>query len=172
MADTKITNLQQVKDWLLTINPGQVVAVSSGLFDAKMVNLLFGMIPGGAIDVTVTAVVATGDSPSLTGTATFLEQPNTQTIFTFTEPETQLLLTLNLNLPEDFTWGLITAFNIGFTKLKGTLSPNVEIETISLDFACDVIAGSPQPIHLPVEMSVPSFEGDWTLSGSFSDFPD
>jgi len=172
MADT-IKNLDGVKTWLQPVKPGDVVGVSSAMFDAPMVNELLDMLPDtSTIEVTVSEVVPDGDSPSLTGTATVLGQPLTTTIFTFTQPAEVLLLDLNLNLPDDVTWQLIETFNIGFTKLKGTMAPDAEQSVITLGFACDVVAGSPKPVHLPVEMAIPTFDGDWTLSGSFDQIGD
>ena len=167
-----IKNLADVKAWLQPIKTGDVVSVSSDMFDATMVNQMLNMLPGATIEVTVTAVVADGDSPSLTGVGNVLGQPLTNTIFTFTQPADSLLLDLNLNLPQDVTWDLLTAFSIGFTNLKGTMSPDTELEVVSLGFACDIVAGSPTPVHLPVNMMVPTFDGDWTLSGSFDQFGD
>lgn len=167
-----IKNLDEVKAWLQPIKVGDEVNVSTALFDALMVNELLGMFPDPVLIVTVTAVVADGDSPSLSGVAAVMGQPLTNTIFTFTQPEDALLLNLNLNLPQDVTWNLLSMFSIGFTKLQGTMSPDAEQETISLGFACDVVAGSPKPIHLPVNMMIPTFDGDWTLSGSFDQFGD
>ncbi|AMR33475.1 hypothetical protein A0256_19640 [Mucilaginibacter sp. PAMC 26640] len=172
MADT-ITNLEGVKAWLQPVKPGDVVGVSSAMFDAPMVNELLDMLPDTTnIEVTVTAVAPDGDSPSLTGVATVLGQPLTNTIFTFTQPADVLLLDLNLNIPEEVTWQLIDIFNIGFTKLKGTMTPDAEQSVITLGFACDVVAGSPKQVHLPVEMAIPTFDGDWTLSGSFDQIGD
>jgi len=172
MADI-IKNLDGVKTWLQPVKPGDVVGVSSAMFDAPMVNELLDMLPDTTtIEVTVSAVVPDGDSPSLTGTATVLGQPSTTTIFTFTQPAEVLLLDLNLNLPEYVTWDLIQTFAIGFTNLKGTMSPDAEQSVITLGFACDVVAGSPKQVRLPVEMAIPTFDGDWTLSGSFDQIGD
>ncbi|PLK44535.1 DUF6603 domain-containing protein [Emticicia sp. TH156] len=172
MADT-IKNLNDVKLWLQPIQPGEKTPVSSSMFDASLVNKLFSMLPGtSTIDVKVTAVVADGDSPSLSGRALLMGQPDTDLVFTFTEPGDNLLLTLNLNLPESVTWQLVSGLSFGFTHLKGTLSPDEELSVITLVFACDIVAGSPKPLYFPVSMTIPTFDGDWTLSGSFEQLGD
>jgi hypothetical protein len=174
MADnTIIKNLEDIRQWLQPLHPGDLVPVSPAMFDATMVNMLLNMLSDTSpIEVTATAIVPDGDSPSLSGTAAVLDEPGTNVVFTFTQPGDQLLLQLNLALPETVSWDLLDGFSLGFTGLKATFSPDEEESVISLYFDCVIAAGAPKPIRIPIAMSVPSFDGDWTFTGSFDQLGD
>lgn len=172
MAGT-ISNLQEVRDWLQTINTGTSVTVGSSMFNAEMVTKLLTMAPGlDDLQVSVSAVNSSGDKPSLTGTATVLEQANTTAVFTFSQPHDLLLCSLDITLDPSVEWRLIQSFKLWFTQLNASFAPDEELKTISLTFACTMKAGETKPLHIPVSFSMPSFDGDWTLTGSFSQVGD
>ncbi|MGN6566471.1 MAG: DUF6603 domain-containing protein [Flavipsychrobacter sp.] len=159
-------NLDEVKDWLNGI--GTEVSISSNMFDAAMVNKLLDIliIDNDPIIITNATAVVDGTAPYLSGKTTLMEVPETEVVFLFTEPEANLLLTLNLKMPEaespdGITWQLIEGFNCGFTNLKGVMSPNEELAVISLLFDCDIVV---ETFSIPVSMAIPTFEGDWTLN--------
>lgn len=166
---TPMTSLADVKSWLSTQNPGSTVDVSGSMFNAAMVNKLFDLLP-----VTPTVAVANSvidiqnASATLSGTGTIIGQADTAISFVFTQPGTELLCSLSLVLAESVKWSLIQSFPLSFTQLSATFTPDEELKIISMDFGSNIIAGTTTAVSIPVNISVPSFDGDWTLSGSFT----
>lgn len=165
-----MTSLADVKSWLSAQNPGSTVDVSGSMFNASMVNKLFNLLPDTSTVAVANSVIDIQElSASLSGTGTILGQSDTAIHFTFTQPNTDLLCKLSLSLAESVNWTLIQSFPLSFTELKATFTPNEELPVIGMTFTSAIIAGTTSNIKIPVNITVPSFDGDWTLSGSFKE---
>ncbi|MBV9762802.1 MAG: hypothetical protein JO340_19745 [Acidobacteriaceae bacterium] len=161
-----ITNLQEVKTWLESLTPGGGVDVKPDLFDAKLVGQIFALIPG-SDPISLTNISIDVNAATLSGAATLLGESNTQLQFAFTQPDQTLLCALTITPPGTLSWSLLPDFNVAFTELKGSLVPNAELEVLGLSFSSVILAGATTPVRVPVTFNVPSFDGDWTLAGSF-----
>lgn len=160
-----ITDLAGVQAWLGGVTVGNTVDVGTSLFDPSVTEVyaLFGLLAGSdPISLTVTAVDATG--ATLAGTATVLEEDGTTCAFTFTQPAADLLLALELTLPAATSWTLLTQFDVEFGTLVATFAPDPLTGFVSLTIASVLAAGTMQ---VPVQLTVPTFDGDWQLSGTF-----
>lgn len=162
-SDTPIKNLQELKDWLGKQTPGGAVTVAASMFNAPMVATMFKLLPA-TDSITVNNAVITVDTATLSGTTTLLEVPESTVIFTFTQPADKLLCQLQIQLPASVKWKLIENLNLAFTELKATLVPNAELETVNMNLFSVIEAGETGSVKIPVNMTVPSFDGDWLLS--------
>ncbi|HEX3685587.1 MAG TPA: DUF6603 domain-containing protein [Bryobacteraceae bacterium] len=161
-----ITNLQEVKTWLSSLTPGGSVDVSSSLFDATMIGQIFTLLPN-SDPISLADISVDADAATLAGVTTLLGESNTQTQFAFAQPDQTLLCTVTITPPGTLSWSLLPDFKVAFTDLKGTLVPDAELEVLGLSFSSTVLAGAATPVRIPVNFTVPSFDGDWTLAGSF-----
>lgn len=159
-GQTPISNLQQLNDWLATLSVGNNVSVSSTLFSdqgATQVIQALTLLPGGPIDLKITALAA----PVLTGTATILGEADTALVFTFAaDPANGLTLALNITPPASLSWKLINQLDLSFGSLSSSLAPNEDVNATTMSFAASLQAST---ISFPVQLTVPSFDGDWTL---------
>ncbi|MEA2184707.1 MAG: hypothetical protein QOF69_3892 [Solirubrobacteraceae bacterium] len=160
---TPMSTLQQVKAWLATLTTGSSVDVSASLFQSDIVSALFALLPDAdPIALTVTSVDAA--NATLTGTATVLGESGTTATCRFTQPASELALELTLTPPASVAWSLVTELNVTFGGLAAKLVPNTDLGVVGLDFAANVTAGTSGELAIPVDLSVPSFDGDWHLS--------
>ncbi|RPD42786.1 DUF6603 domain-containing protein [Chitinophaga barathri] len=165
---TPMTSLAEVKTWLNAQTPGTTVNVSNDMFRAALVNKLFGFLPETVIAVNNATIDVQTATATLSGTGTIIGQANTAITFVFTQPATALLAGLRLDLDASVQWTLIQSFSLAFTNLKATFTPDESLQVIAMSFTSDIQSGSNTNINIPVNISVASFEGDWTLSGSFT----
>ena len=155
--------LAEVQAWLATLAAGSEVQLSSSLFDAPLVNALFALLPDAdPLTLAVTSVDAT--AATLAGTATVLGEAGTAATFAFTQPEAALLCQLTLALPASVEWSLLDGFHVVFTALTARLTPNEPLGVVGLSFAATVRTSTTPPLAVPVSLTVPSFDGDWTLA--------
>jgi hypothetical protein len=162
-SDTPIADLQQLKDWLGKQIPGGTVTVAASMFDAPMVATVFKMLPGTTSIAVNNAVINVNDG-TLSGPGTILNQVNCTLSFAFTQPAEKLLCELDIQLPPDVEWSLLKSVKLAFTKLNATLSPNKEVDTLSMNLSSVIRAGETNPVEIPANLTVPSFDGDWLLA--------
>jgi hypothetical protein len=162
-SDTPIKNLQELKDWLGKQTPGGTVAVAASMFDAPLVATMFKLLPA-TESITVNNAAITVDTATLSGTGTMLEEPDCTITFIFTQPADKLLCQLQIQLPATVKWRLIQNINLAFTELKATLVPNAELNVVNMNLFSIIEAGETGSVKIPVNLTVPSFDGDWLLS--------
>ena len=162
-----ITNIAEVKTWLGTLTPGGSTDVSESLFNASMVTDVFKLLATESIDLTKIKVDI--DNATLSGIGTILEQSNTNITLAFTQPDSTLYLDLNLQFT-DLEWTLIDNFDLEFEIDEGEITPNTDVGTIGLFLTAQILAKD--NVKLPIKLTVPSFEGDWVLTGSFDNIGD
>lgn len=161
-----ITNLQEVKTWLGSLTPGGSVDVSASRFDAKMVGQIFTLLPN-SDPIALSQIRVDVEAATLGGATTLLGESNTQAELAFTQADQTLLCTLTITPPGTLSWSLLADFKAAFTELKGSLVPNAALEVLGLSFSSVIVAGGATAVRVPVTFAVPSFDGDWTLAGSF-----
>jgi hypothetical protein len=152
-APSSIGNLQEVQAWLGTVSVGDEVAVGSSGFTAPMVLKVFALLPG-------------SDPIPLTVTATVLGEANTTCLFVFTQPASDLLLTLTLSLPPAVQWTLIPQLSVVFGTLVATLTPSSQIPVVGMTFSAVLQTTTSSVLSMPISLSVPTFDGDWLLATS------
>jgi hypothetical protein len=158
-----MSTLQEVQAWLGTLTTGSSVDVSASLFESDLVSALFALLPDSEpIALTVTGVDAT--NATLTGTATVLGEAGTTATFQFTQPAAELVLELTLTPPASVAWSLVTELDVTFGGLAAKLVPNTDLGVVGLDFSASLTAGTSGELAIPVDLSVPTFDGDWHLS--------
>ncbi|MBI3258315.1 MAG: hypothetical protein HYZ54_02365 [Ignavibacteriae bacterium] len=162
--DTKITDLAGVKEWLKTLQPNDSVVVTKDMFDATFVNQLFSTL--GQSSISLTNISIDQDDTVLSGLATLLGNDGTTVKLVFTEPDKDLILEMDFQLASDVQWKLIDSFDLAFTQLGGSVTINTELKVLSLSFSTTIEAGAAK-YQIPVTLQIPSFKGDWILSGSF-----
>lgn len=162
-SDTPIKNLQELKDWLGKQTPGGTVTVAASMFNAPMVATMFKLLPA-TESISVNNAAITVDTAKLSGSGTMLEEPDCTISFIFTQPDDKLLCQLQIELPATVKWTLIQNIKLSFTQLKATLVPNAELDVVNMNLFSIIEAGDTGSVKIPVNMTVPSFDGDWVLS--------
>jgi hypothetical protein len=160
---TPMSTLQEVEAWLATLTPGSSVDVSASLFQSDIVAALFALLPD-ADPIALTVTSASSATATLTGTATVLGEGGTTATFQFTQPATELVLELTLTPPTSVAWSLVKKLTVGFEGLTAQLVPNPDLGVVALDFQATVAAGTNGGLKIPVDLTVPSFDGEWLLS--------
>ena len=158
-----ISNLQEVTTWLLSLTVGQQTSISKEMFSAPLVQQAFTLLPGSdPINLTVTVIDTATNT--LTGTATLLGEADTTVVFVFTEPASELLLTLTMTPPASLVWKMVPQLEFGFGGLSATLTPNTDVNVIAMSFAATLGTTTQPSLTFPVQLLVPTFDGDWVLS--------
>jgi hypothetical protein len=159
-----LSTLGEVDQWLSSLSAGTEVELSAAMFEAGPVRAVFEMLPG-PIALTNTAVQPV--EHLLEGTAEVLGEADTAVKLAFSEPtEPPGPLACDLNLtPLKLTWKPLEALDLSFGEFSGRLAADPALKIVSLDLDATVAAG--EKLRLPVEISVPSFDGDWVVRGSF-----
>ena len=113
-----ISNLQDVKTWLGTLKVGDLAGISSGMFSAPLVEQALKLLPDSdPIVLKVTAIDV--DGATISGTAAIVGEVGTAAVFAFTQPATDLLLTLSFTLPSTVdTESVQASYNAGVLKLE------------------------------------------------------
>lgn len=161
-----MSTLQEVQTWLGTLSTGTTVSIGSSLFNSTMITSLYALIPSGdnPVSLDISAIDVSG--ATLTGTATFLGEAGTTVVFVFTQPDTTLLLQLNVTPPASLVWTLLSSYNVGFGNLAAQFVPNPDANVVNLVFSSNVTAGT--SLSLPITLDVPTYSGDWLLEGNFT----
>src|ERR1700739_1859170 len=162
-ASQSIGTLEEVKSWLATVTSGSEVSLGSAMFSAAMVQKVFQLLPGSdPIALKVDSVDA--GNATLSGTATVLGESGTTAQFVFTQPANDLLCTLTLPLPPSVEWALIPSLSVVFGDLVATLAPYEELSVVGMTFAATLKTTTSDALTMGVSLSVPTFDGDWTLT--------
>lgn len=164
-AQNIIKNLQDVKTWLGTLTVGQSVDISSSMFDAAMVNQIFTLLPD-SDPISLTPTEIDIENATLTGKTSILGETDTTAVLAFSQPDQQLLCTATFTPPDTLQWSLLSNFHVVFGGLTASMIPNSSLGVLGLDFAAEIKTTNSQPISIPVNFSVPTFNGDWILSSS------
>ena len=167
MAATTYSTLEEVKTWLSAQKKGGQLDVNSSLFSAQMINDLFTILTQGSLPIKIDAIDIQADSASVTGTGTLLSYEKTSTTFTFSESDSLLILELDFTLDSSVKWTLIDELKLSFTSIKGALEADTSLRVLSLSFSSIIEAGTGDAFKIPINMQVPSFDGDWILAGNF-----
>ena len=160
-----ISNLQDVKTWLGTLKVGDLAGISSGMFSAPLVEQALKLLPDSdPIVLKVTAIDV--DGATISGTAAIVGEVGTAAVFAFTQPATDLLLTLSFTLPSTVEWTLIPSLGVTFGSLAATLTPFPDLKVVGVEFDAAISTTTVPPLNLPISLVVPTFDGDWTLSST------
>ncbi|TGN14064.1 DUF6603 domain-containing protein [Leptospira ilyithenensis] len=163
-----ITDLNDVKSWMSSLKSGQSAILSPNMFDPKgMIVTLFGLLPDNQLNLTINQLQS--QTFTITGTTSFLGTDGTVANIVFSET-TEGILQLNLSLtyPAQTSWSLIASFAIEFGSLVFQWIPYPDLGLYGLTIQTVLIVGTDQPLSLPVKVEVPTFEGEWILSGDFT----
>ncbi len=165
MTASPLQTLAEVDNWLGSLSPGAPVGLSPDLFATGPVRAVLEMLPA---SIALTNTAAKPADHLLEGTAEVLGEADTAVVLTFseaTEPPGPLSCELALT-PLKLAWQPLPTVDLSFGEFGARLTANPELEEIvSVDLDATVAAG--EKLGLPVEISVPSFEGEWLLRGSF-----
>lgn len=164
-APPPMSTLQEVQTWLGTLSTGTTVSIGSSLFDSTMITSLYALIPSSdnPVSIDITAIDVSG--ATLTGNATFLGEAGTSVAFVFSQPDSVLLLQLNVTPPQTLVWSLLSNYKVGFGSLAAQFIPNADANVVNLVFSSNVVAGTSLPI--PITIDVATYSGDWLLEGNF-----
>ncbi|MGN6276691.1 MAG: DUF6603 domain-containing protein [Solirubrobacterales bacterium] len=164
MTSSPMHDLTEVDAWLGSL--GDSVKLSAALFSAPAVTSVFEMLPE-PIAVTVTG--SRSSDHTLEGTAEFLGEAETKVKLSFAEAGAPAALTCELVLtpPANFAWQPLATVDLTLERFSGTFSSDPSLALAGLDLTATVKAGATDPLELPLEISVPNFEGDWHVRGEF-----
>ncbi|HET7121655.1 MAG TPA: DUF6603 domain-containing protein [Solirubrobacterales bacterium] len=162
----QIATLADVEAWLGELGVGGTVEISPARFTAPLVKAVLELLPA-PLSLEITAVEPS--EGNLTGHGEVLSEQMTAAL-AFSEATrgaSPLVGQLTLEPPPGFEWRPLDQVALGIGSIKGTLAPDPELGVAHLTLAATLNAGETDPLHIPIEISVPSYDGDWHLSGSF-----
>lgn len=165
---TPIKTLAEVKTWLSAQTPGGNLDVGKSLFDAELVGQYFTLISDVQIALDKIVIDTSDDKKaSVKGDATFLGYDGVEVTLEFTESDTKLQMDSTFDL-KGVQWGLVDALKLGVGKIVGNTKTDASLGMIYLEMDAELtVTGKDYP--LPIKITIPSFKGEWQISGSFKD---
>ena len=161
------STLEEIKTWLSAQKKGNQLDINNSLFTSQMINDLFTVLTQNSLPITIDTIDIQTDSASVTGTGDLLTNQNTTITFIFSESNSLLILELDFTLDPSVKWTLIDELKLSFTTIKGELKSDTDLKVLSLSFSSIIEVGTGSTFKIPIDMQVPSFDGDWILSGNF-----